>query len=185
MSNSTSSNIISWKNSPLFDGISEAQLKHLEGHLMEATYHTGDYLIKEGTFGDAIFFIEIGNVKIQKDEVLLAEKRAGDYVGAMALMENTTRSADVIADEPTSVKVLTINQLKAIEADEIYYKVLNNHLKEQQALLRKMNDATIQKAKAKIKEAELREQVFRRYFYVTLALLILLSLFLIYTHLAV
>ena len=182
MPNSISSNQISWKKSHLFDGVSEEQLMHLESHLIATTFEEGDYLIKDGAFGDAIFFIEKGRVKIQKKEIELAEKEAGDYVGAMALMENTTRSADVIALELTSVKVLTINQLKAIQLDEIYYKVLNNHLKEQQSLLRKMNDATIKEAKAKIQEAELREKNIRLYFYITLTLLILLVGVFIYSN---
>lgn len=168
-----------WKNSSLFSGISDEELNHLNTHLLNANYNKGDYLIKEGTFGDAIFFIEEGRVEVKKDDFFLGEKSVGDYVGAMALIENTTRSANVIAKEPTKVKVLTINQLKAIENDEIYFKVLTNHLREQHALLKKMNKATIQETKAKLKEAEARVKITRSYFYLTLGLSLLIIILLL------
>ena len=153
----------SWKNSQLFAGFSEEQLEHLSHHLINKTYSKGDFIIKEGSFGDAIFFIEKGSVDIFKDHVKLAENHSGDYFGAMALMENTSRSADVVATTPLQVKVLTINQLKAIESDDVFIRVLTNHLIKQQEVIREKNRALILATKNKLKEAELQIQKTKQY----------------------
>lgn len=153
----------SWENSQLFAGLSKDQLQNLGNHLISKTYSKGDFIIKEGSFGDAIFFIEKGSVDIFKDNVKLAENHAGDYFGAMALMENTSRSADVIATTPLQVKVLTINQLKAIESDDIFIRVLTNHLIKQQEVIREKNRALILTTKNKLAEAELHIQKTRQY----------------------
>lgn len=153
----------SWKNSQLFAGISQEQLQYLSHHLINKTYSKGEFIIKEGGFGDAIFFIEKGSVDIFKDQVKLAENHAGDYFGAMALMENTSRSADVIATTPLQVKVLTINQLKAIESDDVFIRVLTNHLIKQQDVIREKNKAIILATKNKLQEAELQIQKTRQY----------------------
>lgn len=169
----------SWKNSQLFSGLSENQLDHLENHLISKTYEKGDFIIKEGSYGDAIFFIEKGKVDILKDNVKLAENHAGDYFGAMALMENTSRSADVIATTPLQVKVLTINQLKAIESDDVFIQVLTNHMIKQQEVIREKNREIILSTKNKLQEAELHIQKTRQYprLIIFLLLIILVLLF--------
>lgn len=162
----------SWKNCVLFNGISEDQLEKLETFLISKTYSKGEYLIKEGTFGDAIFILEKGKVEARKDDIKLGQQVAGDYVGAMALMENTTRSASVIALDQTEVKVLTINQLRALESDDIYQQVLTNHIKAQQKLVRKLTNSTINETKSKLKEAETRVQLANFFYYLILILVI-------------
>lgn len=163
----------SWKSCQLFSGLRDDQLKNLERHLIERTYSTGDYIIKEGAYGDAIFLLEKGTVDIFKEDVKLGENQAGDYFGAMALMENTLRSADVIATSEISVKVLTINQLKAIESDAIFIKVLTNHMIKQQDLIRKKNKDLINITKAKLEAAETKLEKTKPYPYLIVILLIL------------
>ena len=156
-------NFSSWKNSQLFSGLSDIQLGHLGHHLMSKTYAKGDFIIKEGSYGDAIFFIEEGTVDILKANVKLAENHVGDYFGAMALMENTSRSADVIATTPLKVKVLTINQLKAIESDDVFIQVLRNHLIKQQEVIREKNENLIKATQDKLRQAELQIQKTKQY----------------------
>lgn len=169
----------SWENSQLFSGLSKDQLQNLSHHLINKTYSAGDFIIKDGGFGDAIFFIEKGSVDIFKDNVKLAENHAGDYFGAMALMENTSRSADVVAATPLQVKVLTINQLKAIQSDDIFIRVLTNHLIKQQDMIREKNKVLIQTTKDRLEEAELHIQKLRKYpqLIIFLLLIILVLLF--------
>ena len=152
-----------WKKSQLFARLTKEQLIHLENHLISKTYAAGDFIIKEGSFGDAIFFIEKGSVDILKDNIILGKNVAGDYFGAMALLENTSRSADVIATTSLQVKVLTINQLKAIESDDVFIQVLTNHMIKQQELIREKNEDLILATKNKLIEAELHIQKTRQY----------------------
>jgi len=171
----------SWKNSRLFQGITDEQLNNLERHLINKTYREGDFIIKEGTFGDAIFFIEKGSAAILKNDVKLAENHAGEYFGAMALMENTTRSADVVATSPLEVKVLTINQLKAIESDDVFVKILTNHLKKQQELIRLKNETLIEVTKNKLEATEAQLRKTKLYYNIILLLAVLI--FALFYHL--
>ncbi len=170
---SSETSFSSWRNCQLFSGLNENQLNNLERHLISRDYSTGDFIIREGTYGDAIFFIEKGTVDILKEDVKLGENHHGDYFGAMALMENTSRSADVIATAPLSVKVLTINQLKAIESDDVFIKVLTNHMIKQQDLIRSKNEDLINITKAKLDAAETKLQKTKPYPYLIIILLIL------------
>ena len=178
---STEQTFSSWKNSRLFNDITDEQLDNLKSHLINKTYNEGDYIIKEGTFGDAIFFIEKGSAAILKDNVKLAENHAGEYFGAMALMENTTRSADVVASSHLEVKVLTINQLKAIESDDVFVKILTNHLKKQQELIRIKNETIIEVTKNKLKATEAQLRKTKLYYNIILLLTILI--FALFYHL--
>ena len=182
---SSETSFSSWKTCQLFSGLNDNQLKNLESHLIDRNYDAGDFIIKTGTFGDAIFLIEKGAVEIFKDHVKLGENRSGDYFGAMALMENTLRSADVIATTALSVKVLTINQLKAIESDDIFIKVLTNHMIKQQDLIRSKNEDLINITKAKLAAVETKLEKTKPYPYlivILFALVILLSFFHLIDH---
>lgn len=182
---SSETSFSSWKNCQLFSGLTVQQLENLERHLIAREYSSDEYIIKEGTYGDAIFFIEKGSVDILKETVKLGENHPGDYFGAMALMENTSRSADVIATSPLSVKVLTINQLKAIESDDVFIKVLTNHMIKQQDLIRSKNEDLINITKAKLEAAETKLEKTKPYPYLIIFLLVLviiLSLFHLVEH---
>jgi len=162
----------SWKNCLLFNGIDQLELNDLENLLTHHVYAPGQVIIKEGTIGDAIFIIEKGSVKIQKDGIKLGEQCSGDYVGAMALLEKTTRSATVISTETTMVKILTINQLETLKSYSIFRQVLSNHVKAQQHLVRKLTKSTIKQTKSKLKEAKKQVQMANFFYYLILTLVI-------------
>ena len=153
----------SWKTCQLFSGLSDEELNNLSQHLISKTYAEGNVIIKEGSYGDAIFFIEKGTAAILKGDIKIAENHPGEYFGAMALMENTLRSADVRATSELEVKVLTINQLKAIESDTIFIRILTNHLKKQQELIRSKNEVIINSTKSKLIAAEARLEKIKTY----------------------
>jgi len=164
----------SWKNCQLFTGLSDEQLNNLSQHLINKTYAEGDIIIKEGAYGDAIFFIEKGSAAILKGDIKIAENFAGEYFGAMALLENTTRSADVIATSALEVKVLTINQLKAIESDDVFIRILTNHLKKQQELIRDKNKKLIEVTKNKLESTEAQLRKTKLYYNIILLLVTIL-----------
>jgi CRP-like cAMP-binding protein/thioredoxin reductase/Fe-S-cluster-containing hydrogenase component 2 len=73
-------------------------------------FSAGDRLIEEGARDDAVYIIRSGSVTVSKriggKDVVLAYKPAGHYVGEMALLRNTPRSATVAAAVATEVIVL-------------------------------------------------------------------------------
>jgi CRP/FNR family cyclic AMP-dependent transcriptional regulator len=75
-------------------------------------YQKGDRIIQEGDLGGEMFIIKSGSVDvIKKDgkkEFVLATLERGDFFGEMAMLENVSRTATVIARETTQLIALNI-----------------------------------------------------------------------------
>ena len=86
----------------VFEGLSPESLFHLADKVEEIIYQPGEYIIKKGEFGDAMYLLIEGEVQIpivdkKSNELLLITRKRGDLFGEMSLLTGETRSADVIA----------------------------------------------------------------------------------------
>ena len=176
-SHNPSSENQNWRKSSLFEDIPNIYLDQLDLELGEVQFAAGDYIVHEGEIGDCLYLIENGEVDISKEGIYLACKTTGEHFGAMALIDNSPRSADVIAKMDTSVKTLSVDTLKNLEQQKIYFQMLTNHMKHQQSLLRKMNQVAVQEMKAKLDVAQNRVRAGR--FFVTLVFWLVLYQFLL------
>ncbi len=167
--------MITWQKNRLLKKLSSEQLTELSSHLQSHTFLQDELIIREGEEGESLFMIESGKVEIYKDGVVLAEKGAGEHFGAMALLGENKRSANVRALSDTVVKSLKGESLKKLSDEatkSVFFKVLLNHIEEQQATLQNMNLATIKETKAKLKEAKKRIS-FSQFFLFTLGIMLL------------
>ena len=82
---------------PLFEGISSSHLKFLAGHLCRRLFKDGDIVMREGEKADSLFVVVIGSLSIQKDGVTIWERRPYEVIGEQALIDETDRSATLIA----------------------------------------------------------------------------------------
>jgi len=84
---------------PLFADLSDEDLKQL--HQMATTISTnpGELVFEEGSPGDALYAILDGELEVTKrqdgQDVVLAVRRAGEFIGEMSLLEQGPRSASV------------------------------------------------------------------------------------------
>lgn len=80
-------------------------------------YPTGRAVLMEDAWGNAVYFIESGWVKVRRhvgDEfVTLAVLSKGDFFGEMAILDESPRSTDVVALSP--VKLLSISAQRFIQ----------------------------------------------------------------------
>lgn len=97
---------------PLFAGIEPARLKLLAYTSDVVTYQSGQVLMRQGDIGDAAYVIIKGeaDVIITKggSEVPVATLRDGDFLGEIAILCDTPRTATVTARN--EVKALRIRK---------------------------------------------------------------------------
>ena len=86
-------------------------------------YEKDDIIFLEFEKGDKFYMVQSGSVKITKVikdvEKLLDIVHAGDFFGEMAILEDTTRSASAIANEPTVLLELQKENFQSVLANNI------------------------------------------------------------------
>lgn len=78
----------------------------IDGMVYERRYDAGEYMFETGQPGAAMFIIEEGEVQITRlnaanEEVVLARLRNGEFLGELALLDNSPRSASALVSKPT------------------------------------------------------------------------------------
>ena len=105
-------NLNDLRKSPLFEGLSDDELKKLMDMAEPVSLRAGEVLIKQGELGDAAYVVISGEFEIQKQTgqslIKIDVRNPGDVVGEMALLSQTPRNASVIAK--TDCEVLRIPQ---------------------------------------------------------------------------
>jgi CRP/FNR family transcriptional regulator, cyclic AMP receptor protein len=99
---------------PLFQGLSEKQLKSLSSELTERRFDEGQELTHEGSGGAGFFVIESGTAKVTVEGDERRTLGPGDYFGEIALIDGGTRSATVTATSDGVAWGLTKWQFKPL-----------------------------------------------------------------------
>lgn len=105
------------KKVPLFDRLKKWQLKGLAKVLHRRSYETNEYLFEQGQPGAALFIIESGEVSVeaglpeQPDYTQFTVLHSGSFLGELALLDQTPRSASARAVKPTVCYALFRNDL--------------------------------------------------------------------------
>ncbi len=88
------------KTIPLFEGLTTRQLMDLAEAMLEVEYPDGGTIVREGEQDDCLYVILEGTVRVEKNGTLLADIRAGDFFGEVALFEGVRRSATALSNGP-------------------------------------------------------------------------------------
>src|SRR2546425_3250599 len=106
------------KTVPFFDRLSNRQLKTVSDIMFERTYDTDESIFEEGQPGAAVFLILDGKIAIEicreTSTTRLAVLERGAFFGEMALLDDTPRSANARALEPTRTLALYRNDLNGL-----------------------------------------------------------------------
>lgn len=90
--------------------------------MREIHYHSGDTIIKEGTFGDTAYILKKGIVNVLKKtehkDLLLASLEAEEIFGEMGLIEDKPRSATIIAKSEVFVDEITREDFMGLLEDK-------------------------------------------------------------------
>jgi CRP-like cAMP-binding protein len=101
----------------LFAGLSRKQRRLLAMRADEVDVQPGKVLCRKGKTADEFFVIENGTARVVRDGQYLDELGPGDFFGEMGLLGDSPRNADVIAETPLTLMVLSGPALKELERD--------------------------------------------------------------------
>ncbi|MEK9968995.1 MAG: cyclic nucleotide-binding domain-containing protein [Ferrovibrio sp.] len=109
-------------SSYLAPGLRADKLQHLAATAVIRHFSAGETLFRQGEEGDSLHIIRSGSVTVSAAiggrEVVLTYLPAGNYVGEMALLANTRRTATVRAAVKTETICIDGPAFKAMIADE-------------------------------------------------------------------
>lgn len=100
---STLEKIIIMKSVDLFKTIPTENLSHVAQIIEEVQYDAKTPIFAEGDYGDSLFIVVVGNVKIHKGNQELALLGKGTCLGEMALLDGEPRSADATTTEDSTL----------------------------------------------------------------------------------
>lgn len=94
-------NLQDLRKSPIFQGLSDEELKQLMDMAEPVSLRAGDLLIRQGEPGNAAYVLIRGDFEVQKQSgqslIKIDVRNPGDVVGEMALLSRTPRNASIIA----------------------------------------------------------------------------------------
>jgi CRP-like cAMP-binding protein len=95
------------KKAPLFEGLSKKELTELARQSEDLEVPEGHVLTREGDTGQEFFVLVEGKVEVKAKGKSLGDRGGGDFIGEIALLEDTKRTATVTATTPLRLFVLT------------------------------------------------------------------------------
>ena len=102
---------------PLFAGFPDDQLRTLSGVVTRRTVPRGAVIIVEGDPTDSLYIVISGRMRVLMSdadgkEVILAILGPGEFFGEMGLIDDSPRSATVVAVEPCELIVINKRDFK-------------------------------------------------------------------------
>ena len=91
------------RRTPLLSALSETSLRALLGASQETALAKGEIVFEEGEPGRSMYVVLQGKVVIYKQGKRIAVGNPGDYFGEMALIDQSPRSATVVATEDSEI----------------------------------------------------------------------------------
>lgn len=120
----------------LFELLNDEEIGKVAQLVEEHHFHKGDYVCREGAWGDSMYIIGAGEVKITKKLDVehiweITSLRHGDFFGEVALIDGSPRTATAVAITPTTVLELYGREFKILlsKGDTLSQKMLESLLR--------------------------------------------------------
>ncbi len=114
------------KSVPLFADLDKKELKELAGSFKERTFNGGETIASEGAGGIGFFIIDEGEAKVMRGDHEVARLGPGDYFGELALIDEGTRTATLVAETDMTCYGLTSWEFRPLVegSSQIAWKLL-------------------------------------------------------------
>jgi CRP/FNR family transcriptional regulator, cyclic AMP receptor protein len=110
---------------PLFEHCSKRDLRRIAALAVERELAAGTELIREGEPAEEFYVVVDGEVDVRRRGRRVAQLGAGSFVGEIALLSRSPRSATVVAASPLRVLVISGRDFVALldALPELWLKV--------------------------------------------------------------
>ena len=102
------------KSVPLFAGCSKNELRQLAKTADEIDLRQGTVLTREGRPGREFFVLIDGTAEVTRKGKKIADLGPGDWLGEIALITDSPRTATVTATSPVDVLVITDRRFRSV-----------------------------------------------------------------------
>lgn len=92
---------------PLFAGMSDRSFESIATVASEVDFAAGDALVRQGEPGSAFYIIVKGRATVDRGGTTLRDLGPGDFLGEIALVDGSARTATVTALEPVEAVTVT------------------------------------------------------------------------------
>ncbi len=153
------------KRLPVFQGLSDHELKYIEHRLKLRKFKKGESVMGEGNPGACMYIVKSGSVVIKKDlsedkKVELARISEEQFFGEVALMDEVTRSASAVTETETELLALSRPDIEKLKPG-IAIKVIKNIARVISARLIKTNQQ-LEQLDTQVKEKEKEIESLRK-----------------------
>lgn len=102
------------KQIPLFERLSDRDLKNVAGSLIDRTFAAGQTVTEQGGAGVGFFVIQEGSATVRVDGNEVRKLGPGDWFGEIALLTGSPRTATIVADTDLHCQGLTQWEFKPL-----------------------------------------------------------------------
>ena len=102
------------KKVPLFAGCSKSELRELAKTADELDIREGTVLTREGKSGREFFVLIDGTARVTKSGKKVADLGPGDWLGEIALLTDSPRTATVTTTSPVDLLVITDRRFRSV-----------------------------------------------------------------------
>ena len=110
----TATNSTSLHEIPIFSELSKKELRSVEQLMTQVTVKEGATLTKQGEPGREFMIITAGTARVDIDASTVAHLGPGDFLGELAVISGTPRTATVSATSEMTVEVLNRREFMSL-----------------------------------------------------------------------
>lgn len=103
---------------PLFEDLSQKQLKKVADLTEVARFMAGATLVKQGEIGDSFYVALTGQAKVVANKKTMNHLLPGDHFGEISLLDGEPRSASVVAETEMTLVIITQKDFLALLAKD-------------------------------------------------------------------
>ncbi len=102
---------------PLFADVADDGLARIAERAVEVDFPNDHVIARQGDIGTGFFVIVTGGARVVRGGTIIARLGPGDFFGELSVLDGKPRTAQVIADGPTTCLALATWDFEAVVSD--------------------------------------------------------------------